>query len=211
MGPFIGPCHPPRLALRSPPFAFGLQPVLAPCQAGAGDYHGRALTAANVQPHGFVHLASLLSTDRIVPEMAARSRRDAIDELVGHLSAGRQLAEDDRAAVLTALHTREETISTGIGSGVAIPHAFSDRMSRVLAVMGRSRGGIDFSAHDDAPVHLVILFIVPRRQYDLHLRTLAAIGRLFNDEEMKRRLLSAATADEMLHMLRRRGSRTIAA
>lgn len=165
---------------------------------------------ASFQSQGLVHLASLISTDRIVPEMVARSRAEAIEELVAHLCSAGLLDATEREALLAALHTREETISTGIGSGVAIPHAFSDHVDRVVAVMGRSREGIDFSAHDDAPVHLVILFIVPRRQYDLHLRTLAAIGRLFNDEEMKQQLLLAMTADEMLLTLRRRSSRAVA-
>lgn len=171
----------------------------------------RPALTATVQSQGLVHLASLLSTDHIVPEMAARSRREAIEELVAHLSSNDLLDGTERDAVLSALHTREESISTGIGSGVAIPHTFSDHVDHVITVMGRSREGIDFSAHDDAPVHLVILFIVPRRQYDLHLRTLAAIGRLFNDEEMKQQLLSAVSADEMLHTLRRRSSRVVAA
>lgn len=183
---------------------------MASLLAVAGAVVTMGTLTSSIQSHGLVHLASLISTDRIVPEMTARSHEEAIDELVGHLRSAGVLEADECKALLSALHTREESISTGIGSGVAIPHTFSDRANHVVAVMGRSREGIDFSAQDDAPVHLVILFIVPSRQYDLHLRTLAAIGRLFNDEEMKQQLLSAMTADEMLLTLRRRSSRAVA-
>lgn len=167
--------------------------------------------SATIQSNGFIHLSSLISTEHIVPEMTAHDRLGAISELVRHMSDQELLTSSAAEETVTALRSREEFISTGIGSGVAIPHAFSDHVSRVVAVLGRSHGGIDFSAHDDAPVHLVILFVVPRHQHHLHLRTLAAIGRLFHDEEMKSRLFSAVTADEMLHLLRRRSSRAVAA
>jgi mannitol/fructose-specific phosphotransferase system IIA component (Ntr-type) len=78
--------------------------------------------------------------------------------------------------MLEALKAREEQVSTGIGSGVAIPHAFSDIL-RGGRGFGRSKAGIDFEAIDNAPVHFIILFIVPRKDYHLHLRTLAAIAK----------------------------------
>ncbi len=139
--------------------------------------------------------------------MKSRDRHSAITELVDHLDTKGLLTECGRDEMLSALHTREQFVSTGIGSGVAIPHAFSDRIDEVIAVMGRSRAGIDFSAQDDAPVHLVILFFVPRQHHDLHLRTLAAIGRLFHNEEMKRQLVEAAGPDEMLRTLSLRAPR----
>jgi nitrogen PTS system EIIA component len=170
----------------------------------------RALSAT-LQKNGTLRLASLISAERIVPEMVSREHQSAIDELVDHLDTLGFLRNCGRDELLEALHTREEFISTGIGSGVAIPHTFSDRIDEVIAVMGRSREGIDFSAHDDAPVHLVILFVVPRQQYDQHLRTLAAIAHLFHDDEMKRQLLESDTAGEMLLTLQRRTPRAVAA
>ena len=167
--------------------------------------------SATLQQNGFVHLASLISTERIVPQMVSRDRRSAITELVDHMDATGLLPRCGREEVLEALHSREEFISTGIGSGVAIPHTFSDHIDEVIAVMGKSREGIDFSAHDDAPVHLVILFVVPRRHYDLHLRTLAAIARLFHHDELKHQLIEAGSADEILCTLKSGAPRSIPA
>ena len=180
------------------------------CASRRVRYNARALSST-LQQNGFLHLSGLISTGQIVPELSARDRDGAISELVAHMSTLGLLKGGDSDEILRALQTREEFISTGIGSGVAIPHAFSDEIDDVVVVMGRSLAGIDFVAHDDAPVHLVILFVVPRHGHQLHLRTLAAIARLFHDDEMKRQLLEAASAEEMLLTLKRRAPRAVAA
>ena len=115
-------------------------------------------------------------------------------------SAGK-LAAELRAEVLEALKTREDLVSTGIGSGVAIPHAFSERIDQVVAVVGRSMSGIDFEALDQIPVTFVILFIVPQTNYHLHLHTLSAIAKMFNNSEIRRRLAAAETAEDILSIL----------
>lgn len=143
--------------------------------------------------------------------MAARDCQSAITELVDHMEGAGLFPREERDEMLKALQSREDRISTGIGSGVAIPHAFSESIDEVIAVMGRSRSGIDFSAHDDAPVHLVILFVVPRHQHHLHLRTLAAIARLFHNDEMKRQLLNAGSVADMVLSLKRGAPRAVAA
>ena len=74
-------------------------------------------------------------------------------------------------------------------------------MEDVVAVFGRSKGGIDFEALDNAPVHFIILFIVPRKDYHLHLRTLAAIAKMFTNGEVRRKLAIAETRDEILEIL----------
>ena len=100
-------------------------------------------------------LGNLLSADAILPEMQATERYAAIAELVALLVERGQIGPDDRETVLAALRAREETMSTGIGFGIAIPHASSDRVSKVVAAFGRSSQGIEFEALDNAPVRLV--------------------------------------------------------
>ena len=109
----------------------------------------------------------------------ASSREEAIEELVDHLVAAGRLGGEARGEVLAALKEREDRLSTGIGSGVAIPHAFSNCADDVVAIFGRSEAGIDFESTDNLPVHYIVLFVVPKKQYLLHLRTLAAIAKLF--------------------------------
>jgi mannitol/fructose-specific phosphotransferase system IIA component (Ntr-type) len=146
-------------------------------------------------------LAKLLSADQIILDMKSVEHWSAIVELVDHLIEVGKLPAALREEVLAALKAREDQVSTGIGSGVAIPHAFSDNIEQVVAVFGRSKEGIDFEALDNAPVHFVILFIVPRKDYQLHLRTLAAIAKMFTNCEVRRQFAAAQTRDEILDIL----------
>lgn len=152
-------------------------------------------------------LANLLGADQIILDMKAVDHWPAIEELVDHLVQISLLPEAQREGSLEALKAREEQVSTGIGSGVAIPHAFSDELEEVVAIFGRSKAGIDFEAIDNAPVHYIILFIVPRKDYHLHLRTLAAIAKMFTNCEIRRQLSTAETRDEILTILDSKPSR----
>ena len=155
-------------------------------------------------------LAKLLNADQIILDMKAVEHWPAITELVDHLVENRSLPTAQREEILAALKAREEQVSTGIGSGVAIPHAFSDQLEEVIAVFGRSKAGIDFEAIDNAPVHFIILFIVPRKDYHLHLRTLAAIAKMFTNCEVRRQLGKADTRDEITAILDSKPSRVAA-
>ena len=121
-------------------------------------------------------LGNLLSLDQIIPEMQALERWSAIVELVDLLVGKGQIRAEDREVVLGALRAREETMSTGIGFGIAIPHASSDRVEKVVAAFGRSSKGIEFDSLDNLPVKFIVLFVVPKDQFQTHLRTLAAIA-----------------------------------
>ena len=143
-------------------------------------------------------LGNLLSAETILPEMQATERYAAIAELVNLLVVHGQIAEPDRDAVLAALRAREETMSTGIGFGIAIPHASSDKVTKVVAAFGRSTKGIEFEALDNSLVKFVVLFVVPKDQFQTHLRTLAAIAKFLNSREVRDQLGTAPTAADIL-------------
>jgi mannitol/fructose-specific phosphotransferase system IIA component (Ntr-type) len=143
-------------------------------------------------------LANLLSAEQIIPEMKATERWPAIVELVDLLVSLGKIKPADRDPILASLKQREETMSTGIGFGIAIPHCSSDRLEEVIAAFGRSSGGIEFDALDNAPVKFVVLFIVPKNQFQTHLRTLASIAKFLNDRSVRDNLGSAKSAAEIL-------------
>ncbi len=143
-------------------------------------------------------LGNLLSVNQIVPEMKATERWSAIVELIDVLLGVGKVKAPDRDTILAALRAREETMSTGIGFGIAIPHASSDRVSEVVAAFGRSTAGIEFDSLDNAPVKFIVLFIVPKDQFQTHLRTLAAIAKFLNDRSVRDRLAAAKDATEIL-------------
>ncbi len=152
-------------------------------------------------------LASLLTPQQVVLEMDAVDHWGSIVELVNHLDGLDMLRGETKGDVLEALQGREDQISTGIGSGVAIPHAFSDKVDSVVAVFGRSSKGIDFEAIDNAPVNFLLLFVVPRKQYHMHLQTLAAIAKMFNNCEVRKELAEATSEECVLAILGSRPSR----
>ncbi len=136
-------------------------------------------------------LASLLKPEQILPRMRATERWSAIVELVDLLVATGKVNEPDRDVILAALKQREETMSTGIGFGIAIPHATSERVSEVVVAFGRSLEGIEFESLDNAPVRFIVLFISPKNEYQQHLRTLAAIAKQLNDRQVREQLAGA--------------------
>jgi mannitol/fructose-specific phosphotransferase system IIA component (Ntr-type) len=150
-------------------------------------------------------LASLLSAEQIIPEMKATERWSAIVELIDLLVAQGKIKAEDRESILASLKHREETMSTGIGFGIAIPHAPSDRIEEVVASFGRSSQGIEFDALDNAPVKFVVLFISPKNEFQTHLRTLASIAKFLNDRSIRESLAAAKSVDEILAIFRERG------
>ena len=149
-------------------------------------------------------LASLLSEELIIPSMSASDRWQAIGEIVDRLVSSGRLEASHREEAISALRHREETMSTGVGFGIAIPQASCDAVSEVTACFGRSREGIDFESLDGKPVHFIVLFLVPKDQFQTHLRTLAAIAKFLNDPNVRRELGEATDAKSILTVFGRK-------
>src|ERR1700751_6168256 len=119
-------------------------------------------------------LGSLLSVDQIIPEMKSTERWAAIVELIDLLVEKGAVRKADRESVLAALRQREETMSTSIGFEIAIPHASSNWVIEVVSAGGLLSAGIEFNAVVMWPVKLIVLFVVPKDQFQVGLRTVAA-------------------------------------
>lgn len=152
-------------------------------------------------------LANLLSESQIIPEMVAKERWQAIRELVDCLVASGKIDRADEDAILESIRQREETMSTGIGFGIAIPHASSSKVGEVVAAFGRSSAGIQFDALDGEPVSFIVLFVVPKDQFQTHLRTLAAIAKFLNDKTVREELTKAENVSTILQVFENRSSR----
>ncbi len=158
----------------------------------------------NNTPTSSVTLATLLSEQRIIPNMVAVERWQAIEEIVQFLIQGGYLQAQDKENVLDALAQREETMSTGIGFGVAVPHAPSDAVDKVIVAFGRSKEGIEFESLDDKPVHFIVLFLVPSNQFQTHLKTLSAIAKFLNDRVTREELMIAPDAASIMKIFESR-------
>jgi mannitol/fructose-specific phosphotransferase system IIA component (Ntr-type) len=152
-------------------------------------------------------LANLLSESQIIPEMASKERWEAIRELVDLLVEAGKVDKSDREDVLECIRQREETMSTGIGFGIAIPHASSAKVGEVVAAFGRSTSGIPFESLDGEPVNFIVLFVVPKYQFQTHLRTRAAIAKFLNDKTVREELSKAPSSAAILQVFENRSNR----
>jgi len=149
-----------------------------------------------------MELGDILAKDTILPETRATNRWEAIDELIQLLVTAGKIKAADQAAIAAAVKKRENSMSTGIGFGIGIPHASTDLLSEVTGALGRSKAGIDFEALDSQPVHLVMLFLVPQGQFQKHLHTLANIAKLLHRAEFRQALETAPDPEAMLRTIK---------
>ena len=142
-----------------------------------------------------MRLSDLLPPAQIRIGLRARSKRDAIAELADLLPLP---AEGDRAAVVRAVLEREALMSTGIGRGVAVPHGKSPGVPRLMAAMATCPGGIAFDAVDGEPCRILLLLVSHPDDSGPHIRALAQVARVLNQEKAKRGLAEARTAEEVV-------------
>ena len=147
----------------------------------------------------------LLLSDLIDPvcielDLASRRKRDLINEMAEVLARG-GLIRDTRALGREILK-REKISTTGIGSGIAIPHCLTDQVTETRVAFGRRLEGAKFDAVDNQPVKLVFLLVGPEGDHAGHLQVLSRIARYLHDDAFCRRLLEAATPEEVITAFR---------
>jgi mannitol/fructose-specific phosphotransferase system IIA component (Ntr-type) len=103
-----------------------------------------------------------------------------------------------RQEIMEAILKREERMPTGIGHGIAVPHAIVGEGEQIVGVLGLMDPPVDFGAPDGEPARLVILIATPENQKQRHLEVIAAITRMLQHEQIRERLF-AATSSEMIH------------
>ncbi len=112
----------------------------------------------------------------------------------------------DSHALLTRLTAREEQVSTGIGQGVAIPHATIEGLEKTHCIIAQIPQGVDFKALDSLPVHIVFLLLSPPGKIGDHLRLLARIARLASNKEFILGIADVKEAKELYARVEREDS-----
>ena len=172
----------------------GVNPT--PFEGKDGGLHSRHC----LRLHGStVLLADLLDARRVKVPLTSRSKDDVLRELV-ELAAGEHgsaIAE----AILTSVREREKLLSTGIGSGVAIPHGTTPHIDQLVMAAGVARDPIDFDALDGKPVELFFMLIGPESASGAHVKALSRISRILRREGLRRDLRNAASGDAFVHVI----------
>jgi mannitol/fructose-specific phosphotransferase system IIA component (Ntr-type) len=152
-------------------------------------------------------LGDILTEDQIITDLKAADRWEAIDELIGNLVTTGKIKPEHRDTIAAVVRKREQSMSTGIGFGIGIPHASTDLIQEVVGALGRSKAGVNFDALDNQPVNLVMLFLVPQGQFQKHLHTLANIAKLLHKAEFRKALQDAPDAAAMLKIIKEHGGK----
>ncbi|MBX3176937.1 MAG: PTS sugar transporter subunit IIA [Candidatus Hydrogenedentes bacterium] len=144
-------------------------------------------------------ITDFITEDCIVTKLKARNKADALKELTNHLFETKKLKNAGPA--LDQILARETTESTGIGHGIAVPHARVSGLKSLICAVGRIDKGLDFMAVDKNPVHLVFLICYPPTQQTTYLNFIATISKLLREEDHMKALLEAKTDGELFSLL----------
>ncbi|MFH1562676.1 MAG: PTS sugar transporter subunit IIA [Nitrospirota bacterium] len=145
-------------------------------------------------------LSDVLSLDVIETNLKAKDKDGILEEMVGLLFKAGKI--EDEGKILDAVQKREELMSTGIGHGVAIPHAKYDGIKDLCAAFGRSKNGINFKSLDNEPVHLFFMLLSPEDVTGPHIKALAKISRLLKHHHVRELLKSTDTPEKTLEIIR---------
>ncbi len=149
-------------------------------------------------------LSSIILSEAIIEELQSTDKKSVLTEMVACLvEAGRIKKESafSSGGVVDALLVREELGSTGIGKGVAVPHAKHESVEGLVAAFGRSKSGIEFASLDGQPVRLVFLLLSSKDSSGAHLEALARVARLARDGRFCRFLRDAKDRKELSELL----------
>ena len=146
--------------------------------------------------------ADFICFDAVVAELEATDRDGVIAELVLALADASKLAKSKVKEVTRAVIKRENEASTGMGKSIAVPHVKCSAVKQVIAAVGRSSVGIDFSSLDKQPVYSIFLLISPLGEPDKHLQAMETIFKHLQSEMFRKFLRQEQSAERIIELLR---------
>ncbi|MCU0411105.1 MAG: PTS sugar transporter subunit IIA [Bacteroidetes bacterium] len=149
-------------------------------------------------------ITDILTEQSVRTGLEGSSKTDIINAMID--LAGSQKAVQNKERMRQAILEREKIMSTGVGSGFAIPHGKTDAVSDIVAAFAVTAQPIDYQSLDDQPVRLVFLLVGRDNMVGPHIKLLSRISRLMNKEDFRKRLLEAESPKEILDIFRQEES-----
>ncbi|HDR7668137.1 PTS system, fructose-specific family, IIABC components [Bacillus cereus] len=143
-------------------------------------------------------ITELLKRDTVIMNLTASNKEAVIDELVEKLDGANRL--NSKAEFKEAILKRESQSTTGIGEGIAIPHAKTKAVKQPAICFGRSVSGINYESLDGQPAHLFFMIAASEGANNTHLETLSRLSTLLMDEGFRKQLLEAKDEEELLRL-----------
>ncbi|MFN0011122.1 MAG: PTS sugar transporter subunit IIA [Phycisphaerales bacterium] len=147
-----------------------------------------------------MNLLDILQQDCIKAPLASTEKRGAIEEMVDLLAAAGKVSNP--TVLKDAVWTREQTRTTGIGHGLAIPHGKCSGVANLAMAIGKPAQPIEFQAIDGKPVRLIILLASPPEKASDHIQALARVSRLMMMETFRDSIYAAVTPAEIFELLK---------
>ncbi len=145
-----------------------------------------------------MEIAELLSPEGVIADLKVTSKKQALQELARR---GSELIEIKERAVFDVLQEREKLGTTGVGSGIAIPHGKLPSIDRLHGLFARLEKPIDFDSIDERPVDLIFLLLAPESAGTDHLKALAKVSRLLRDDQVCEKLRGSDNTEALYALL----------
>jgi fructose-specific phosphotransferase system IIA component len=146
-----------------------------------------------------ISLEAIIPPERVIL-LDATTKEDALRRLAAVVATSPDVSDGTR--LLNAIHEREKIMSTGIGLGIAIPHAKIPSVRDFVVGFAKVDEGIDFNSLDGKPVHFIVMIAGPDNQQERYLQLLARITLKLKDAAVRRRLAEAGSVDDILAALK---------
>lgn len=145
-------------------------------------------------------ITDILNESVVQTNLAGSTKEEIINTMIDIAATQKQVL--DKEKVRQAIFDREKIMSTGVGSGFAIPHGKTDAVSDIVAAFAVTAQPIDYQSLDDQPVRLVFLLVGRDNMVGPHIKLLSRISRLMNNEDFRKRLLEAENSKEILDIFK---------
>lgn len=144
-------------------------------------------------------ITTILQPEALISELSSQDKQGLLKELSQAIAGVEPRVSPQE--VYKVLREREKLGSTGIGSGVAIPHGKMEKLENIVACFGRSREGIEFESQDGEPTHLFFGLVAPEDSAGLHLQALAKLSRMLKNPAFRQKLLEASNAHALYQVI----------
>jgi PTS system fructose-specific IIC component len=149
-------------------------------------------------------IADILNEKVIVTNLPGTTKAEIINAMIDLAATNEKVI--DKEKMRAAIFEREKIMSTGVGSGFAIPHGKTDAVQDIVAAFAITDQPIDYQSLDDQPVRIVFLLVGRDNSVGPHIKLLSRISRLMNKEEFRKRLIEAESPGEVLKIFRQEES-----
>ncbi|MBI2435036.1 MAG: PTS sugar transporter subunit IIA [Candidatus Hydrogenedentes bacterium] len=147
-------------------------------------------------------LCELLRPELIKVELKAEGKHEAIQELIDLLLQQNEISLGQRDFLLEEVLAQERRTGSGMERGIAVPHGMTDRVEDILCALGTAPAGIPFDTRDGRPADLLVLLLVPRRNFKGEVHAMAGIQNLLQHAGLKDRIVASRDARAIFEMIR---------